>query len=567
MKSPPRPTLPPHGEPAPKGRRRPVRHGTGGSQPVHTASSRSASFNAETSVGVVSSNGDPEVVSKAKPPDMHGLARSLTSQQPALLEFMLAAMPPLDHPPAVDQRAPACAALEKASPDTQKRCGAMGQTPHRFSVQAEKNAWRLTAEDLRSSTGIGNAPSEQAAQKIAAAARFIDSFPSFNKEDIFLSSREKNMLKKDSRSNVVKEHEKRLMMGELNNEILPYEPEPNRLDDSLTEVAVREVCDAIYDLMAACGGHGVGKDQDLVIGCVEATLMAWDLASEIQGAWRVPLTIVTDFRGRRYSYVCVLIHHGDRVAALGRCALKQLSHIPLARQRASDVVSRFASAFVRRGHELRTIYLGLPTKCPTPSSEAQTRPLVWRYLKLSCIRQEWMSVLATIDLYFAHRCAIRQALVLSLGSTALPGGFAPLETHDSKPRLKAVPPTRKQKQRSRQRSCLPPLGHPDQMVSDVGAWKATQDELRIALFGNMNIEGAGDMEDCSSVSSASLDEIAEDRALDYFEAVPTEDLQTIAQAKGHLARNAAKFLVGVKQNAKNSNVRSSSGDALGLLQC
>jgi len=201
------------------------------------------------------------------------------------------------------------------------------------------------------------------------------------------------------------------------------------------------------------------------------------------------------------------------------------------------------------------IYLGLPAECPTPANEVAKRPLIWRYLKLSCVRQEWMSVLATIDLFLAHRRAISRTLVLSLASTALPRGFAPLPTRRGKPRLKVVPPTRKQKRRAKRRVALPALGQADcGKVSDIGAWKATQDELRLALFGDMNMVGAGDLEDCSSVSSASLDEFTEDRALDYYEPVAVDDLKTVAdaRAKGPLVKPSLKFLVREKSDAKTA---------------
>jgi len=478
----------------------------------------------------------PVVPTRAKVLDTQGTARALLLNEPPLLQFILSS------PKTIDSRNEAF--QQTVPPETLQRLGAQGHSSMRFRVQAEKNTWKLIADDLRSCASSASASPDYAAKKIAAAARFIDSFPSFNREEIFLSSKEKMTLKREQKWVFAEEREKGVRMGKPPLEMVPHDPESNRLDDSLTEDAVREVCDAMYDLMSGCGGHGVANGQELVIGCVEAVLMAWDLTSEIQGAWRVPLTIVTDFRGRQYSYVCVLILHGAQVAAVGRCVLEQLSYVPLARQRASDIISRFSAELVRRGHELRTIFLGLPGEAPAPRGEASSRPLIWRYLKLSCVRQEWMSLLATVDLYFSQRRAIRRTLLLSpwseIQKTALPRGFAPLPNKRGMPRLKAALPTMKHKKRPRKRIPLPPLRRGDVEgtfpVSEIGAWKADEDELRLALFGDMKIVGAGDMEDCSSVSSGSLEDFQEDRSLDYFEAVAVEDLKIIPIARGNLAK-------------------------------
>lgn len=484
------------------------------------------------------------VPEKTRPVDAQATARFI---EPALLEFVLATG---DQP--IDYVA-ACAT--SVPPETLSRMGSAAHSPKRFSVHPEKSHWRLNADDLRSGAGSASACADYAARKIAAAAKFIDSFPTFDKEDVFISSKEKVTLKREQRGTTCQEREKLLRMGQPPHAAIPfYEPERNRLDDSLTEDAVSEVCNAMYELMSASGGHGVCREQDLVIGCVEAALMAWDLTSEMQGAWRVPLTLVTEFHGRRYAYVCVLIQYGAKVAALGRCVLTKMSHLPLVRQRASDVVNRFAAEFVRRGHELRNVYLGLPAECPTSKAEAATQPLIWRYLKLSPVGQEWMSLLATVDLFCSHRRPIRRALVLSLASKDLPRGFAPLITQTDKPRLKAARPTCKQKTRQRRRVPLPPLGHMGAwkatQVSDIGAWKATQDELRLSLFGDMNLVSAVDMEECSSVSSASLEEFAEDRALDYYEPVDVNDLKKVVHAKCLKVRPGLKLLAQPKAEAK-----------------
>lgn len=483
---------------------------------------------AEGTEAEVAEGAEAEPVLPPKPKaDPDKTARKLLLTEPPLLEFMISK--PAGKPEQRKFPAAYVAACQEAVPaETLRDCGAAGHSPKRFSVQAEKNSWQLTIDDLRSSANRASAATDYAARKIAAAARFINSFPTFNDEDIFLSEKEKLTLKKEQRLSTIQERVQQLRMGTT--QALPYDPERNRLDDSLTESSVRDVCDAMYDLLGACGGHGIAKEQDIVVGSVEGALMAWDLTSQIQGAWRVPLTLVTSMAGRQYAYVCVIIHVGARVAALGRSVLEQLSFVPLAKQRVSDVVNRFASEFVLRGHEIKTIHLGLPAECPTPKSEVASRPVIWRYLKLSCPRQEWMSLLASCDLFVAQRRAIRRAVVLSLGSAAIPRGFAMLNTKGGDPRLKAAPPTLKRKQRTRRCVPLPPLGRPDpkRKVNDIGAWVASQEEMRQALYGDMDLfkRTGRNLEDCSSVSSASLDEFVEDRALDQFEPLEAEDLRT-----------------------------------------
>lgn len=404
---------------------------------------------------------------------------------------------------------------ETTHEDVSLHCGATAHSPRRFKVQAEKSSWKLTVDDLRSSATAASAASEYAARKIAAAAEFIKSFPHFENADLFLTRREReSLVNPGGRAD---ERQAKYLGGAYN--LLLREPEKQRLDHTLTEDVIRDICNAMYDLGGGVGGSGYSPGETLIVGSVEAALMAWDLTSEIQGAWRIPLTIVSKKGGVKYSYVCVLIHIGARVAALGRSMLEELTYQPLVRQRASDVVDKFMSALMARGHEPTAVYLGLPTECPSPHEVAQ-RPVIWRYLKLSCLRQEWASLLATCDLFIAQRRAIRRQLVFNLGGSALPRGFLPLARNhkDPSPRLKAAPPALTRKRRPRRRRA-PPLGcvDPSGLVSPTGVWQASSDEMRVAMFGDPELPDQRDMEDWSSVSSASMEEYEEDKALHLAE--------------------------------------------------
>mmetsp|Transcript_125840 Transcript_125840/g.242599 ORF Transcript_125840/g.242599 Transcript_125840/m.242599 type:complete len:571 (+) Transcript_125840:136-1848(+) len=420
---------------------------------------------------------------------------------------------PLPETPLYQRKADHQANVAKSvEEDVLLNCGATGHSPRRFNVQAEKNNWKLTADDLRSSAAAASAATEYAARKIAAAAEFIKSLPHFEKEDLFLSQNERETLQDPGK--LAHELQAKYLHGTRN--VLRRQPEMQRLDHTLTEDVIRDICNAMYDLVGGGGGSGYSRGESLIVGSIEAALMAWDLTSEIQGAWRIPLTIVSKKGGVQYSYVCVLIHVGARLAALGRSMLEELTYQPLVRQRASDVVDKFMHILMARGHDPTAVYLGLPTECPNPS-EAAKRPVIWRYLKLSCERQEWASLLATCDLFIAQRRAIRRQLVFNLGGSALPRGFKSLDGGLS-PRLKAGPPALTRKRRPRRRRA-PPMGcmDPRGLVSPSGVWLASRDELRVAMYGSPELPDQHDMEDWSSVSSASMDEYEEDKALHLAE--------------------------------------------------
>lgn len=402
---------------------------------------------------------------------------------------------------------------QSCSPEALMKCGTTGHSPRLFNVQPEGNAWKVTVDDLRSSASAASAASEYAAKKIAAAASFIKSLPHFGNEDLFLSQKEIEVSTDSGK--LAQERQRKFMKGHTH--LLIRCPEKQRLDDTLKEDEIREICSGMYDLVGGGADSRLSRGETLVIGSIEAALIAWDLTSEIQGAWRIPLTIVSRKGGIPYAYVSVLVHIGVRCAALGRSMVEELSYQPLVRQRVSDLVGRFVNTLISRGHEPTAIWLGMPTECPNPRQAAQ-HPVIWRYLKLSCERQEWASLLATCDLFISHRRAVRRQFMFNLSSSALPRGFLPLPTTRNTPRLKAGPPALARKRRPRGRK-TPPLGRADPMgfISPSGVWKATPDELRIAMYGSPELPDQGNMEDCSSVSSTSLDEYEEDRALHLSE--------------------------------------------------
>jgi len=329
------------------------------------------------------------------------------------------------------------------------------------------------------------------------------------------------------------------------------------LDDSLTEGAIRTACNVMYDLLGRVQEERqgpkvratweqtgyVGGTPVLAIGVAEAALLAWDLTSEIQGVWRVPLTIVSTRDEVRYTYTCIMVLYGSHhAAAIGRCGLKELSVVPLKEQRPSQVVRHLVTCLAAVGHEVHTLYLGLPTEAGLPQTDngaaaaVMAPPLLWRYLKLSCARQEWTSILGCCDRFVSERRTFRRAATLAaktvkgrLPSVSLPVGFAPLSRR--RQRIKAVPPLLVRRRRSPARMDPPCMGEAYWAyaagcakasairITSAGVWQATETDRLLALQGPLplppeEVRGC-EPTDCSSVSSASLEEYMEDQALDY----------------------------------------------------
>lgn len=374
--------------------------------------------------------------------------------------------------------------------------GSAAHAPQPYKVVVRPNAWEVKWREP------GSAPIDYVAGKIAAAAEFIGGFQHFSEEEKLLTSAEREQLAEKVQADLVKGRKKH------QHQEVPCLSEPNPLDDSITQDTIRSVCNEIYDDLQG----------SYVVGSIEAALMAMDLTSEIRGAWRIPATFVTARGGRVFSYVCVLVHYATQVAVLGRSTLQELCYIPLEKRKTSDAVDQLAHAFRENGHEIRKLILGLPSESAV-GGLAAARPIRWRYLKMSCNRQEWASMLLCCDLVYAQRSALRRVVDRHPQKAPMPRGFAALANRRSAPRLKAAPPALVRKQRVAKREWLPPLGtlDPKHRVSEVGVWQATEEELLRALYGGSRLTGGAycisELEDYSSVSSDSLEDYAEDRLL------------------------------------------------------
>merc|ERR1719171_923922 len=150
-----------------------------------------------------------------------------------------------------------------------------------------------------------------------------------------------------------------------------------------------------------------------------------DLTSEMNGVWRIPLTLVTMRRWDRHTFmhVCVLIVFGDSLAILGRSRLPPLSYVRLRKRRTSELIDDMRNALDAHDHELKNLFMGLPVECPV--SRGAGHPVVWRYLKVSCEKQAWPSVLATCNLYVSQRKVLwRGSHFVKRVAPSLPPGFA-----------------------------------------------------------------------------------------------------------------------------------------------
>lgn len=329
-----------------------------------------------------------------------------------------------------------------------------------------------------------------------------------------------------------------------------YFPEPNRLQFSLTAEVVREICQHIYDSVLV-----VNPQWNLRIGSVEAALLAWDLTSQIHGCCRIPVTLVTQREGRQYTFIFIVLMVEDQFALLGKYLLKELCFLPLRRQKLSDVVDRVGDILSLRDHSLSTLYLGLPTDGTSAPDES---PTVWRVLKLSCRRQEWHSVLAACDFYMARRQQVREIISEVLLSqddpeqghgyqnykVSVPQGLALWTNSRGEVRLKVTEPllVRKRIKKIPKKVMRGPRGGVAAMDKKsvaalsmkMGAMEQkhpNEQEVwhhlafsRQTMAANSAASAAEwplvQESECSSLSSASLDEYAEDFCIDRHQTRP-----------------------------------------------
>jgi len=329
-----------------------------------------------------------------------------------------------------------------------------------------------------------------------------------------------------------------------------YFPEPNRLQCCLTPQVVREICQHIYDSVIV-----ENPPWNLRIGSVEAALLVWDLTSQIYGCCRIPVTLVTEREGRQYTFVFIAVMVEDHFALLGRYLLKDLCFLPLERQKLSDLVDRVGDILHLRDHVLSTLFLGLPTSGTSASDAA---PIWWRVLKLSCRRQEWHSVLATCDFYMARRqqvCEVISEVTLAKEDpeqgphfsyhVSVPQGLALWTNARGEPRLKVTEPLlvrKRLKKIPKKVRCSPRGGIAAIDKKSVAALSMkmgtmeqkhpTEQEPWHHLAFSRQVEvvnsAASAVEwpvvqesECSSVSSASLDECAEDFCIDRHQTQST----------------------------------------------
>lgn len=448
---------------------------------------------------------------------------------------------------------PKPAQVQESIHDRIRGLGAMGHSAEFFSVRfnSEHDSWQLaTTVNISSAAKAQGIAEQYIGHKLANAAAFISQCP----RPHGAGAREWD-----------------------------YQPERNRLDNSFTEADVRQVCAAMYDLLAvtrrevpekeALADEEDSEDEDdvsqeltgqtphasrsmatlapgtgaagsaaasggppsLSIGNVEAALMAWDLTSELHGACRVAVTFVAQRCGRRYGVVCILVIHGTSVGVLVRSKLERMLHSPLSNRRLSATVDELASVMTDAGYEIEKVFVGLPSENPVPPREVSTRQVMWRFLKLNAVRQQWASILVSMDLYATNRDAIcRAAAFFSSGIAAgesydsvvggvnnlLPAGFAVLRSRRRCLRLKVTRPVMIKRHRVGKRAPPPQsmsggvldVSLTSLNLSEAALWRNMPGDANITLnapFRDPGHEYGQEGEICSSASSASLEEFAE----------------------------------------------------------
>lgn len=117
----------------------------------------------------------------------------------------------------------------------------------------------------------------------------------------------------------------------------------NRLDCALTEMQVHRICSAMY--------NKIGADDETVdtatikVGSVEGMLMGWDLTSQIQGAWRIPLTLTTFQGSDFFNSAWTVLFCDQHVGALGRNASEKTRFFPLKKQKVGSGPRRTRTSY------------------------------------------------------------------------------------------------------------------------------------------------------------------------------------------------------------------------------
>mmetsp|Transcript_88613 Transcript_88613/g.194188 ORF Transcript_88613/g.194188 Transcript_88613/m.194188 type:complete len:698 (+) Transcript_88613:123-2216(+) len=284
------------------------------------------------------------------------------------------------------------------------------------------------------------------------------------------------------------EHQRNRILAQAREKLVEQDYHPRmyrqklRLNEFLTEDIIHDICDCMYDSM----GHNneTPDTPAITVTCVEAALMAWDLTSQMEGVWRIPLTINSKREDLKYNYVCMLIIADDCVGYLGRSCVDSMSLLPLEKRHCSDAVEHLVTEFARRGHEVESIAFGTPSTCPSRGDEARELPLVWRFLKMNFAKQSWTSIKASCDVYANLAATMR---LVSLGQiNDIPTGFALRRCH-RKPgarRIKVVAPLLTRHRRPRLQHRRPPVllaPAVSQKVEETtvygGIWEAGSEDL------------------------------------------------------------------------------------------
>jgi len=196
----------------------------------------------------------------------------------------------------------------KVKKDVLSRWGADAHAAPPYTTNTNGNDWKIR------STYSAEVDEEYLAGKIESASTYINTFPYFDDEDIYLTIDELERLDEKEQADIVSSRKNKYLRdmekGEAPTSMLAaYRPEPSRLVDfALSEDQLHNACKELYN------------SRQTFVGSIEAALIAMDLTSEMNGVWRIPITLVTKRRWDRnvFSYVCVLIFFGNSLALLGR---------------------------------------------------------------------------------------------------------------------------------------------------------------------------------------------------------------------------------------------------------